>query len=137
MRIYGSEQADTRYIMMGNLEIKEALQIAEEVFLTPIILGELMAGFAMGNKEKKNRALLDEFLDSSRVNVLHIDEETSERYSVIVFHLRVQGTPIPTNDLWIAASAMQHGLKVLTSDSHFLRIPQILTLFIKDRSVLE
>jgi len=118
--------------MMGNLQIKEALQSAEEVFLTPIILGELLAGFVMGNKEKKNRALLDDFLDSSRVTVLHIDEETSERYSAIVFHLRAQGTPIPTNDLWIAASAMQHGLKVLTSDSHFLKVPQILTLLIEN-----
>ncbi len=123
--------------MMGNQDVKKLLQSADEIVLTPIILGELMAGFAMGNEEKKNRALLDEFLDSSRVTVLHIDEETSERYSVIVFHLRVQGTPIPTNDLWIAASAMQHGLKVLTSDSHFLKVPQILTLLIKDRPVLE
>jgi len=123
--------------MMGNLQIKEALQSAEEIVLTPIILGELMAGFAMGNKEKKNRALLDEFLDSSRVNVLHIDEETSERYSAIVSHLRAQGTPIPTNDLWIAASAMQHGLKVITSDNHFLKVPQILTLLIEDRPLSE
>ncbi|MEW6616207.1 MAG: PIN domain-containing protein [Thermodesulfobacteriota bacterium] len=56
-----------------------------------------------------------------------IDEETSERYAVIVNHLRKEGTPIPTNDLWISASAMQHGLKVVTTDNHYLKVLQIIT----------
>ena len=56
-----------------------------------------------------------------------IDEETLERYGVITSHLRKQGTPIPTNDLWIAASAMQYGFKVLTTDKHYLKVSQIIT----------
>lgn len=113
--------------LRGNAEIKSSLQQASEIFLNPVILGELLAGFLMGKREKKNRTVLQEFLSSSRVKVVEIDEETSERYAVIINYLRKEGTPIPTNDLWISASAMQYGLKVLTTDSHYLKVPQIIT----------
>ena len=113
--------------LRGNPEIKLSLQQADEIFLNPVVLGELIAGFLMGKTEKKNRTILQDFLSSARMMVAEIDEETSERYAVIVNHLRIKGTPIPTNDLWIAASAMQHGLKVLTTDKHYLEITQIIT----------
>ena len=113
--------------LRGNPEIKLSLQQADEIFLNPIILGELLAGFIMGKSEKKNRTILQEFLSSPRVKVTDIDDETSERYAVIINYLHIKGTPIPTNDLWIAASAMQHGLKVLTTDNHYLKVPQIIT----------
>ena len=113
--------------LRGHAEIKLSLQHAEEIFLNPIIIGELIAGFLMGGQEKKNRAILQEFLSSTRIKVVLIDEETSERYGFIASYLRRKGTPIPTNDLWIAASAMQHGLKVLTTDRHYLEVPQIIT----------
>jgi tRNA(fMet)-specific endonuclease VapC len=113
--------------LRGNSDIKLSIQQAEEIFLNPVILGELLAGFIMGKSEKKNRLILDEFLSSPRVKVAVIDEETSERYAVIVNHLRKEGALIPTNDLWISASAMQHGLKVVTTDSHYLKVPQIIT----------
>ena len=115
--------------LRGNPEIKVSLQQADEIFLNPVILGELIAGFIMGRSEKKNRAILQDFLSSARVKIIEIDEETSERYAAIVSHLRKRGTPIPTNDLWIAASAMQHGFKVLTTDKHYLQVPQIITEF--------
>jgi predicted nucleic acid-binding protein len=113
--------------LKGNAGIKLSLQQADEIFLNPVILGELLAGFAGGKREKKNRGILQEFLSSNRVKVIDMDGETSERYAVILNYLREQGTPVPTNDLWIAASAMQHGLKVLTSDRHYLKMPQIIT----------
>ena len=113
--------------LKGNAEIKLSLQQADEIFLNPVILGELLAGFLGGKHEKKNRGILREFLSSPGVKVIGLDEETSERYAIIINHLRERGTPVPTNDLWIAASAMQYGLKVLTADRHFLRIPQVLT----------
>ncbi len=115
--------------LRGSLEIKEAVQQADEIVFNPVVLGELMAGFLMGRNEKRNRAILKDFLSSPRVIVVEIDEETSERYAVIVKSLRMKGTPIPTNDLWIAASAMQHGLKVLTTDKHYLEVPQIITKY--------
>lgn len=113
--------------LRGNPGVKEAVQEADEIVFNPVVLGELIAGFLMGRNEKKNRGILKDFLGSPRVTIVEIDEQTSERYAVIVQSLRMKGTPIPTNDLWIAASAMQHGLKVLTTDQHYLEIPQIIT----------
>ena len=91
-----------------------------------------MAGFLMGRNEKRNRAILKDFLSSPRAIIAEIDEETSERYAVIVQSLRVKGKPIPTNDLWVAASAMQHGLKILTTDKHYLEVPQIITEYFEE-----
>ena len=119
-------------LFRGDEHVKHALQEAGEVALTPVILGELMAGFTGGRFESRNRELLKEFMETPSVRVYSIDGETSERYASVWFYLRQQGTPIPTNDLWIAASAMQHGLSVLTSDQHFLKIPQVLTRIIEN-----
>jgi predicted nucleic acid-binding protein len=113
--------------LRGDPEVKEAAQQADEIVFNPVVLGELKAGFLMGKNEKRNRTILRDFLSSPRVIIIEIDEETSERYAVIVQSLRMKGTPIPTNDLWIAASAMQHGLKILTTDKHYLEVPQIMT----------
>jgi len=115
--------------LRGDPEVKQAVQEADEIFFNPVVLGELKAGFLMGRNEKRNRTILKDFLGSPRVIIVEIDEETSERYTVIAQSLRVKGTPIPTNDLWIAASAMQHGLKVLTTDRHYLEVPQIITAY--------
>ena len=112
--------------LKGYEAIKGVLQEADEICLNPIVLGELYAGFAHGNREKKNREILREFLASPRVHVKDIDEETSERYAAILAYLWSKGTPIPTNDLWIAATAMQFGLKMLTTDEHYRLVPQII-----------
>jgi len=109
-----------------NAEVKQALQEADEIYLNPVVLGELYAGFAHGGREKKNRDILREFLVSPRVEVLVLDEETAERYTAIITYLWSKGTPIPTSDLWIAATAMQYGLKLITTDSHFQKVPQII-----------
>ncbi|MDF1537016.1 MAG: type II toxin-antitoxin system VapC family toxin [bacterium] len=114
-------------LFRGDEQVRVILQEVEEVALNPVILGELLGGFAGGIYEKRNRGLIKEFLSTPRVRVYPIDADTSERYAAVWFHLRRQGTPIPTNDLWIAASAMQHGLAVLTADRHFLKVPQVLT----------
>jgi predicted nucleic acid-binding protein len=117
--------------LRGSPGVKEAVQQADEIVFNPVALGELKAGFLMGKNEKRNRAILKDFLSSPRVIIVEIDEETSDRYAVIVQSLRKKGTPIPTNDLWIAASAMQHGLKVLTTDKHYLEVPQIITEYLE------
>ncbi len=110
----------------GDDRLAEPLREASEVALTPVVLGELLYGFARGRLERENHRLLRAFLETERVRVVAIDEETAERYAAIRDHLRRQGTPIPTNDLWIAASAAQHGLTVLSLDKHFKDVPQIL-----------
>jgi tRNA(fMet)-specific endonuclease VapC len=110
----------------GQAELKRLLQEVDQIFVTPIVLGELKAGFAQGKRRKKNEEDLSLFLGSPRVEVLAIDEETAERYAVIITSLRSAGTPIPANDIWIAASAMQHGLMLATTDQHFAKVPQVI-----------
>lgn len=111
--------------MRGDEAEVQSIREAREIRLTPVVLGELLAGFRRGTRRKENEALLVRFLASPRVRVLALDEETADRYAIILNALRAAGTPVPTNDLWIAASAMQHGLKVLTTDAHFGKIPQV------------
>jgi tRNA(fMet)-specific endonuclease VapC len=115
----------------GHPGVHAALSQTEAVFLTPIVLGELRAGFRSGSFLEKNEQLLSQFIALPSVKVTRIDAETAARYAQIQHYLRKNGRPIPTNDLWIAASAMQLGARVLTTDEHFLAIPQILTLCVR------
>ena len=112
--------------MRGNQDIKEALQSADSIALTPIVLGELQAGFQQGRHSENNRNTLKQFLASPRVHVVAMDEDTAERYAVIVNGLWEIGRPIPTNDLWITASAMPYGLTILTTDAQFKHVAQVL-----------
>lgn len=112
----------------GKPRTVEFLRRADEIHIPFIVLGELRAGFAAGTIGKKNEARLTEFLDSPRVRVLLADDQTTRAYAALFAQLRRQGTPIPTNDLWIAALVNQHDLPLLTSDRHFSHLPQILVL---------
>lgn len=112
--------------MRGHEDIRFAVRSNEEIFLNSIVIGELTAGFIKGNRRKKNEAELRRFLASPRVGLLDVTEETAERYALILNGLWQAGTPIPTNDIWIAASAMEYGLRVVTTDDHYQKIPQIM-----------
>ncbi len=112
--------------MRGHPEVKLALQEADEICLNPVILGELIAGFIRGKRRRKNEGELKTFLTSARTAVLDVNEETADRYAVILNSLWKAGTPIPTNDIWIAASAMQHGLHLLTTDAHYQKVTQVI-----------
>ena len=97
----------------------ELLRQTESLALNSVVLGELLAGFMGGSRETLNRRELDQFLDSPRVEFLAVDESSSEFFAMIFNNLKQIGKPIPTNDVWIAASAMQHGRTLATLDSHF------------------
>lgn len=112
--------------MRGNEDVAEVLQVAETICLNAIVLGELLAGFARGGNKARNERLLARFCESARVHVVPVDEETSARYAVILNSLWKSGTPIASNDLWIASTAMQHGLTVLTTDTDFLKVSQVM-----------
>jgi tRNA(fMet)-specific endonuclease VapC len=113
-------------LMRGHTAVVRALREADEIYVSVIVLGELHAGFSKGSKAKRNLDLLREFLSVPRVHVLGVDEETAERYGVVHSELRRRGTPISVNDVWIAATAFQHGLRLLTTDTDFRRVPQLL-----------
>ena len=108
--------------MLGLPEVVEVLAYAQQLYLNSTVLGELLGGFAAGTRESKNRAELARFLDSPRVDVLSVTAQTADSYALIYAGLRRKGQPIPTNDLWIAASALEHGAAVLTRDAHFSQI---------------
>jgi len=122
-------------LLKGHEDIQRHIRRADTLYLNPVVLGELRAGFGAGQRARKNEDYLRRFLASPRVAVLAIDEDTSERYALIVNSLWSAATPVPTNDIWIAATAMQHGLAVLTMDGHFQRIPQILAYYVPSQSV--
>ncbi len=111
------------YAFNGKTDVIRILQRAHKISICAITIGELLSGFKAGSKENMNRAQLEEFLDSPRVQLIGIDEDTAEFYSEIHTALKKKGKPIPTNDIWIAASALQHGLRFFTKDRHFKYIP--------------
>lgn len=109
----------------GHPGIVSVLQQADGIWVNPVVLGELLAGFRRGSRWNQNEEELRAFLASPRVEVVDITQETADRYAVIFTALRLAGTPIPMNDIWIAASAMEHGLRLLTTDSHYRKVGQV------------
>jgi tRNA(fMet)-specific endonuclease VapC len=109
----------------GVPEAVDHFRRADEIFVPFVVLGELRAGFASGTRGAANEAGLVRFLNSRRVDVVFADESTTHHYARLFHQLRRQGTPIPTNDLWIAALAVQHELHLFARDAHFDHLPQI------------
>ncbi len=111
--------------MRGDTSRVRVVQTARQIFLPLFVLGELRAGFAVGNQESTNAANLQRFLNSPRVAVLLPDEATTSHYAQLYLQLRRKAVAIPTNDLWVAALAIQHQLILCTSDNHFQHLPQL------------
>ena len=103
----------------GNAHIEDLLQSAERVVFPFIVVGELLSGFRNGTREKRNREQLFQLLDSNTSEIIYADMQTAEYYASIFADLRRKGRTIPTNDIWIAAIALQHELPLCTFDSHF------------------
>jgi tRNA(fMet)-specific endonuclease VapC len=104
--------------------IKRISQV-QHIWLPAPVLGELRAGFAKGSKQAENELLLQEFLASRHVHVIPIDEAVTRCYARIFDQLRRAGTPIPTNDLWIAACVMHAGYPLYSHDAHFQHVEGI------------
>ena len=112
-------------LFRGHEQIRQTVAAADRVGISAVVVGELQAGFRGGIRAEENRTGLVRFLDKPRVRAIAIDTETADRYARIYDSLRRAGTPIPTNDIWIAASAMQFGLRLVTTDGHYKHVPQI------------
>jgi tRNA(fMet)-specific endonuclease VapC len=110
----------------GTPEVVRILEQAEAILIPFVVLGELRAGFAVGAKGPKNERTLRRFQMRPGVSPLFADEQTTHHYASVYRQLRAQGTPIPTNDLWIAALVLQHDLALFARDRHFDHLPQLL-----------
>jgi tRNA(fMet)-specific endonuclease VapC len=109
----------------GEEEVVRLLEEAESVHLPLIVIGELRAGFALGRKGRENEAVLQRFLMKPGVEVLYPGDATTRHYATLFRQLRQQGTPIPTNDLWIAALVLERNLALCSRDGHFQYLPQL------------
>ena len=109
--------------MRGDDKVVAELRKIDLIGFSAISIGELFSGFKGGNRESRNKEEINIFLDSPRVVLHPIDEGTAEFYASILHDLKEAGTPIPTNDIWIAAVAFQHGYKIFSKDHHFNLIP--------------
>ena len=119
-----------RYVDLckGVAETVELLEEAEAVVLPFVVLGELRAGFTLGRRQVENEHTLRRFLLKDGVHVLYADDQTTHHYATVFRQLRKQGTPIPTNDMWLAALVLQHNLALHARDRHFARLPQLVRL---------
>lgn len=109
-----------------NQSIAEKISRYDRILICPAVLGEFKAGIDVGTKRgKKVKGLLDEFLDDPAVDIIPCTDETADYYARIFRTLKENGTPLPTNDIWIAAAALEHGATVLSSDGHFSHVPML------------
>jgi predicted nucleic acid-binding protein len=105
--------------MRGQPKLQERLESANEVLLPVTVLGELYAGFEGGSRLAENLALLAAFRTQPGVVVIDLTDNIAQRYAAIMMTLKQQGTPIPTNDIWIAAAAFKNGGRIIAYDHHF------------------
>ena len=111
----------------GEAAIVSVLQHAPVIIVCTTVLGELLAGFAAGQRQSDNRSELTKFLNVPRVKVVASTAATADLYALVYAALRRRGKPVPTNDLWIAASSLEHGAALLTLDAHFQNIDGLRT----------
>jgi len=114
------------HLLVGDSDVLDSLGSAETVYMSIFVLGELYAGFAGGTKEKENKSVLQRFIEKPTVKILNATAETAEIFGMIKNNLKNQGTPLPVNDVWIAAHGIETGSTIITFDPHFKRISGLL-----------
>ena len=107
----------------GDLRFVERMAGAQRLLVSAVVLGELLYGFRNGTRFETNLQELDAFISHPAVEVVHVSEVSADRYSRIAHDLKLNGSPIPSNDIWIAAQTMEYGAELLSSDPHFNRVP--------------
>ena len=109
----------------GEPRVVEHVDRAEWIGVPSVVVGELWAGFLLGTRTEENVRELGEFLDHPVVEVVSVTEDVARIYGEIVVDLRSRGRPVPTNDIWIAATAARAGASILTFDDHFRDIARV------------
>ncbi len=115
-------------LMLGHVPLKDLLESVDEILVPVTVLGELYAGFELGSRRQANCEQLAMFLSQPGVDRAVVDDGVAERYGSLVSQLSRAGTPIPTNDIWIAAAAMECGARLVSYDAHFASVPGLLVL---------
>ena len=111
--------------MSGSHRVREIVQDAEQILMSAVVVGELLYGFRQGQRLEQSLAELRSFLDRPYVAFVPVGPVTADRYSRIMASLRARGRPIPTNDVWVAAHAMETGADLVSADSHFEHVDQV------------
>ncbi len=106
-------------LMRGRTEVARRVRRSEQVLLSAVVVGELLFGFRNGSRYDENLQELETFLDNPYVRFVPVSMTTADRFGRIATRLRQNGRPIPTNDIWIAAHAMETGADLLSYDQHF------------------
>lgn len=109
-------------LFRGDATIADYVKRADHVHLSAVVAGELLFGFRNGSRYEANRRGLEDFLLSAYVSLLPVTLITADRFGRIAASLRRKGRPIPSNDIWIAAHAMESGSELLTYDQHFKEV---------------
>ena len=108
---------------------RETLALTDKIYLPSIVIGELDFGFRNGSRYQENWRKLEDFLNQVQVEEWHVGRREARIYGGLVLDLRQRGNPIPLNDVWIAATALQHKLTLITGDKHFKEIDKLKSKF--------
>ena len=133
MRVLLDSNAYSR-LMRGDDQTAAVVRDATEILMSAVVIGELLYGFRNGSRFDRNAADLRSFLDNPYVSFVPVGSTTADRYSRIAAALRAKGNPIPTNDVWIAAHAMERGADLVSADRHFEAVDGIAWLRLGSQS---
>jgi tRNA(fMet)-specific endonuclease VapC len=111
--------------MRGEPTVAGLLDAADWIGVPAIVIGELLAGFSRGRQAARNERELEEFLANPVVETLPVDRDVARFYAEIFSSLKSAGTPLPVNDIWVAATAARAGASVLTFDAHFSKVKRV------------
>ena len=133
MRVLLDSNAYSR-LMRGDDQTAAVVRDATEILMSAVVIGELLYGFRNGSRFDRNVADLRSFLDNPYVSFVPVGPISADRYSRIAAALRAKGNPIPTNDVWIAAHAMETGADLVSADRHFEAVDGIAWLWLGSQS---
>ena len=112
----------------GDQALLDLIRQTDHIDFSTVVMGELLFGFRCGSRFRENLQHLEQFLQSPFVDLVPVSRTTADHYSQIAASLRAKGTPIPTNDIWIAAHALERSAELITSDRHFLNVDDVVEI---------
>jgi len=113
------------FLEKGGQDLAATLSVYDEIVLTPTVLGEYRAGIGPDKRGPASEAALNEFLSQDSVRTVEMTAKTAIFYAKVYRALKDAGRPIPVNDIWIAASALEHAVELCSFDAHFSAIPML------------